>query len=353
MAGLLDQPHTDSLTRPLSLPSLSCQLRARFLKSGLQRLLSRMKDAINKAVKQDAAHHSTSQQRAQAAPVLEGKWSELADSLYPFDAVSRSSLSTATLAVLSPSLSFLRWLTHFLLDCQYPAAPYERHCAALEMLRLILACFNLLRESNGDVARAVETPSASLDSHLIRHAVLTPLLTASSVLILLAGVGRAWQSVRFLSYSILVSAFPSPLPGFTSFSSVRRLLEWSLSLSSSPRARDSEAGALAIKLVFIKYVRQLGWTVPLQDIAQCMQETRQQPVDGSVSSDWPISPSSASAVFFFLCFHSHSARLSAHSAPLHSSLVALHCCPRSPARCGASVPSRDRGGAVRWMERER
>ena len=285
-----------------------------------------MRDAINRAVKQDATTqpHSVSQNSQRA---IDSDCWDTSGLSYPFDAVSRLSLSPTTLALLGPSLSFLRWLTQFLLDCQYPAAAYERHCAALEILRLMVACFNLQHErqqpnasdndNHGDLrTESINSSSAALDSHLIRHAVLSPLLTASSVLILLAGVGRAWQSVRLSSYSLLIAAFPAPLPGFTTCTSVRRLLEWSLSLSASPRARDSEAGALAIKLVFIKYVQQMCWTVPLQHIAHSAVEQQQQqqraprtgPLDDSVAdlaadrvpSEWPIASSSASAVFSFL-----------------------------------------------------
>ena len=269
-----------------------------------------MRDAFNKAVKQDTAtHHSVSPHQQQPQPIeAQGEGSQTSSPLYPFDSMSRSTLSSATLQLLSPSLSFLRWLTQFLIDCQHPAAAYERHCAALEMLRLVIVTFNLQHQQQQHSAGHIdgttehaETPVTSLDSHLVRHAVLTPLLTASSTLVLLSGVGRAWQAVRFLSYSILVSAFPSPLPGFASRASVRRLLEWSLSLSSSPRARDSEAGALAIKLVFIKYVKQLRWVVPLQHIAHSMQRQQRPSMASAVELEWRISSSSASAVFDFLC----------------------------------------------------
>ena len=305
-----------------------------------------MRDAINKAIKLDVPPHSTSPPPPKQQLDSDAAGHEAAASFYPFDELSRASLSSITRAVLSPSLVFLRWLTQFLIDCQYPAAAYERHCAALEMLRLMVACFNLQHErqqqrhetdGSGLANARTELPSALLESHLVRHAVLAPLLTAPSVLVLLAGVGRAWQSVRSLSYSILVSAFPCPLPGFSSFSSVRRLLEWSLSLSSSPRARDSEAGALAIKLVFVKYVKQLAWIVPLQQIALSLQQRQPydarssaaavSPADDGVPAEWSISSSSTSAVFSFLCsirslLVSQLAVL--RSAPLSSRYTAAH-----------------------------
>ena len=195
----------------------------------------------------------------------------------------------------APSLRFLRWLCRFLFRCQFPASSYDRHCAALEIFRVVLAVFRI-RPADGLTSASSSSSVLSPESQLWQQTVLSPLCTVSSVCTLFCGIGRAWQTVRWLSYRSLLSSFAAPLPGFASFAAVHSLLRWSLSLSASPRARESEAGALALKLLFNTYVRQLRWSIPLHRVAQ---ELGAADADCGCD-DWGVAGSSQAAVLYFL-----------------------------------------------------
>ena len=194
--------------------------------------------------------------------------------------------------LLSPSLTFLRWLCDFLFLAQYPASTYDRHCAALEVFRVVLAIFHL--------RPTVEPSTSTIDAHLWFDVILRPLLTPSAVSTLMASIGRAWQTVRWLSYFVLLSSYPAPLPGFASFPAVHSLLSWALTLSGSPRSRDSEAGALALKLLFKRYVQQLHWAIPIHLTADLLATSSSLTPPPSYFVEWTVASSSHEAVFAFL-----------------------------------------------------
>lgn len=79
---------------------------------------------------------------------------------------------------------------------------------------------------------------------------------------LLSLLGSSWDRSRALAYSIL-ARFPRPLAGYEGVGGAARLAEQGLRLSGSGRQRESDQGALILRLVFVSYARGLGLRVPL------------------------------------------------------------------------------------------
>lgn len=79
---------------------------------------------------------------------------------------------------------------------------------------------------------------------------------------LLALLGSSWDRSRVLAYSIL-ARFPRPLAGYEGLGGAARLAEQGLRLSGSGRQRESDQGALILRLVFVSYARGLRRRVPL------------------------------------------------------------------------------------------
>lgn len=79
---------------------------------------------------------------------------------------------------------------------------------------------------------------------------------------LLALLGSSWDRSRALAYSIL-ARFPRPLAGYKGLDGATCLAAQGLRLSSSGRQRESDRGALVLRLVFGSYARGLGLHVPL------------------------------------------------------------------------------------------
>ena len=50
------------------------------------------------------------------------------------------------------------------------------------------------------------------------------------------------------AYEVL-ARFPAPLPGWEERDALLRLLQWAQSLVASPRARESDAGSLIVKVL--------------------------------------------------------------------------------------------------------
>ena len=267
---------------PFTLKVSDPSIQAKFLKQAWQRLLVRIRDSVGRLLKYGTA---------EGAACITGVHA------YPFDKRATAELSEKVRGLLSPSLAFLRWLCGFLFLAQYPASTYERLCAGLEVFRLTLVVLH--------IEPLTDPASTPIDVHLWHDAVMRPLSTPSAVSMLFSSIGRSWQTVRWLSYFVLLSAYPAPLPGFSTFPSVHILLTWALTLSNSPRSRDSEAGALALKLLFKKYVQQLHWRIPIHLTAEHLaapsssaSPSPQPPA--SYFEQWGVASSVHVAAFSFL-----------------------------------------------------
>eukprot|EP00250_Pteridium_aquilinum_P018278 c24018_g1_i1 orf=60-7133(+) len=147
--------------------------------------------------------------------------------------------------------SFMRWFCNILLFSLYPSAPYERKTMSMELIAAMLESWSLTNAS----LYSIGTNS---------------FLTVDATTVLLGSIVDSWDKLREGAFRIL-SSYPTPLPGYKSTFEVEKILKWAMSLVNSPRVRESDAGALVLRLVFQKYVVQLGWILKLhpQPLAMC------------------------------------------------------------------------------------
>ncbi|PKA50724.1 hypothetical protein AXF42_Ash017603 [Apostasia shenzhenica] len=141
---------------------------------------------------------------------------------------------------------FMMWLSCYLFYSCYASAPYERKTMAME---LILIMMNIWPPGQVQVDQKLCPYSEGFTS-------------ADSTLSLVGSIIDSWDKLRENSYRILL-CFPTPLPGISSDESLNKVVNWAKVLVCSPRVRESDAGALTFRLIFRKYVMELGWEVGL------------------------------------------------------------------------------------------
>lgn len=147
---------------------------------------------------------------------------------------------------------FTRWLSCFLYFSFYPSAPYKRKIMAMDLILIMLNVWSIVpsfQESNGPT---------SPDSCLYPYD--KGITLPDSILLLVGAIVDSWDRLRENSFRILLH-FPTPLPGILDEGMVQNVISWAKQLVSSPRVRESDAGALILRLIFRKYVIELGWVV--------------------------------------------------------------------------------------------
>nr|BCQ84886.1 thyroid adenoma associated protein [Symplocarpus renifolius] len=140
---------------------------------------------------------------------------------------------------------FMKWLSCFLFYSCYPSAPYERKTMAMELILIMIDVWPIVPPSRGS-------------GYLYPYS--EEFTSPDSTLSLVGSIIDSWDKLRESSFRILL-CFPSPLPGVSSYDSVMEVIRWAKKLVCSPRVRESDAGALALRLIFRKYVLELGWVV--------------------------------------------------------------------------------------------
>ncbi|XP_047314742.1 thyroid adenoma-associated protein homolog [Impatiens glandulifera] len=168
--------------------------------------------------------------------IKQGKWKPLSSFNNGDETVNRA----------EDLFSFMKWLSSFLFFSCYPSAPYERKIMAME---LILVMFNLW-----PILPSLEGKCDSL------YPYSECLTSPDSTLLLVGSIVDSWDRLRENSFRILLH-FPTPLPGISSLDAVKEVITWAKQLICSPRVRECDAGALTLRLVFRKYVIELGWIV--------------------------------------------------------------------------------------------
>ncbi|KAL5725456.1 hypothetical protein ACHQM5_008598 [Ranunculus cassubicifolius] len=146
---------------------------------------------------------------------------------------------------------FMRWLSCFLFLSCYPSAPYERKIMAMELILIMINVWPVIPPSNANCNSA---PVSTLYPY--GEGFTSP----DSTLLLVGSIIDSWDKLRENSFCILLH-FPTPLPGISSEERVREVITWAKKLVCSPRVRESDAGALCLRLIFRKYVLELEWIV--------------------------------------------------------------------------------------------
>ncbi|GAB2212497.1 hypothetical protein Drorol1_Dr00020468 [Drosera rotundifolia] len=167
---------------------------------------------------------------------------------------------------------FMKWLSLFLFLSCYPSAPYERKIIATELILTLINVWSIV-------------PSLPDDNSLYPYN--RGLTSPESTLLLVGSVIDSWDRLRENSFKILLK-FPTPLPGISDPLMVEDLVSWAKRLVCSPRVRESDAGALAIRLILRKYVVELGWIVRVSNDSVSCKTASVSPVVVYVTSliDW-------------------------------------------------------------------
>ncbi|XP_050136033.1 uncharacterized protein LOC126611696 isoform X2 [Malus sylvestris] len=157
---------------------------------------------------------------------------------------------------------FMRWLSSFLFFSCYPSAPYKRKIMAMELILIMLNVWSIVpasQEKNG---------SLCVEDRLYPYN--KGMTSPDSTLLLVGSIIDSWDKLRENSFRILLH-FPTPLPGISDEGMVQNVILWAKKLVCSPRVRETDAGALTLRLIFRKYVLQLGWTVQASVNVTCLR----------------------------------------------------------------------------------
>ena len=147
---------------------------------------------------------------------------------------------------------FMKWLSSFLFFSCYPSAPYERKIMAMELILIMLNVWTVIPPQQGK--HGAISPESCL------YPYDKGFTSPDSTLLLVGSIIDSWDRLRENSFRILLQ-FPTPLPGISSEGMIKEVIIWAKKLVFSPRVRESDAGALALRLIFRKYVLELGWNV--------------------------------------------------------------------------------------------
>lgn len=173
---------------------------------------------------------------------------------------------------------FMKWLSCFLFFSLYPSAPYERKIMAMDLM--------LIMHSAWSIVPPKQEKCDSISSETILSPYSKGFTLPDSTMLLVGSIVDSWDRLRENSFRILLH-FPTPLPGISCPDMVREVILWAKKLVCSPRVRESDAGALTMRLIFRKYVLELGWIVRASSDVVCFC-TQSEVVNGDYQSSATI-----------------------------------------------------------------
>ncbi|KAK7266370.1 hypothetical protein RIF29_19014 [Crotalaria pallida] len=147
---------------------------------------------------------------------------------------------------------FMRWLSGFLFFSCYPSAPYKRKIMAMDLILIMINVWSV------KPSISEESNSSSSGYHLYPYS--KGMTSSDSTLLLVGSIVDSWDRLRENSFRILLY-FPTPLPGISGEDMLKKVIAWAMKLVCSPRVRESDAGALTLRLIFRKYVLEQGWLI--------------------------------------------------------------------------------------------
>jgi hypothetical protein len=146
--------------------------------------------------------------------------------------------------ITQDSFNVCEWLRDELQNNLYPGTTFDREVMAIDLINCVI-----------DVCGKTSDHIQCFFTESMTNIVLTLLVSS-------------WDKSRRAAAD-LIKKFPSPLPGHSSPIQVNTLISWGCSLTGSAKQRESEAGALILKVLFSIYCVQLGWdniSVPLDSL---------------------------------------------------------------------------------------
>ena len=278
-------------------------VRAKFVHC-IQRILIRLRDGVHREIREDMAVRDRVAANVSAAAVAGSTSAPVAAAGVSARSNADESVSSAAhlvgvlsapaLSRVGPAFRFFAFFEQFLFDSLYPSAPFERTTAALELYKVLAEAF-LDTAPFAAAAAAVDptsqaqaagwatsAPVGNIDVWQLR----STLFTREKTCVLINLLASNHERVRLLAFELL-ERFPAPLPSFehvrlastvivssasasasASSTSLVPLLRWAMTLCRSPRMRDAEGGALALKLIFRKYVVGLRWCIDYNAMAR-------------------------------------------------------------------------------------
>lgn len=191
----------------------------------------------------------------------QGSWQPLLD-CNNNEAYSTKGIEESLIKRAENLFNFMRWLSCFLFFSCYPSAPYKRKIMAMDLLLIMLNVWPITLTS--------QDKDGSLRPESSLYPYSKGITLPDSTLLLVGSIIDSWDRLRESSFRILLY-FPNPLPGISSKDMVQKVINWAKKLVCSPRVRESDAGALTLRLLFRKYVLELGWILRASVDVVCFQ----------------------------------------------------------------------------------
>ncbi|XP_062106665.1 uncharacterized protein LOC133818005 isoform X2 [Humulus lupulus] len=174
---------------------------------------------------------------------------------------------------------FMRWLSCFLFFSCYPSAPYKRKIMAMDLILIMLNVWSILS--------SVKETCGSFSIERCLSPFNEGITLPDSTLLLVGSVIDSWDRLRESSFRILLH-FPTPLPGISDENMVQNMIIWAKKLVCSPRVRESDAGALTLRLIFRKYVLDLGWILNASANVVCSKPELENKDGLVLNSTYPV-----------------------------------------------------------------
>ncbi|KAG1120760.1 hypothetical protein G6F42_012679 [Rhizopus arrhizus] len=168
--------------------------------------------------------------------------------------------------------TFLYWLCDHVAESLYPGASYQRVATALRILNITIKVFGVteLPAIEGFTDQQPDFPFTMPIANLRLCKTLVDVFM------------NPYDFNRVQAFEILCQ-FPSPLPGMEAKSDVQDLLWWGLNNVVSTRAGESDSGAMVFRLVFTKYVMELGFDLSPEQNAATVASTNKVSAATTVS----------------------------------------------------------------------
>ncbi|KAN0015283.1 hypothetical protein ACTFIU_008008 [Dictyostelium citrinum] len=150
-------------------------------------------------------------------------------------------------------IEYINWSCQLFAYNLYPDAPFSRKMLPLEAFSEFV---DIWSSKGGQEKKSLQEFLVYIENKSVL------LYSKSSTDILINNLWDSYDRCRELSTDILMK-FPSPLPGMESDEKIISFLLWAVKLACSPKARECDTGAFALKLYLKKYVFGADGLVPI------------------------------------------------------------------------------------------
>ncbi|XP_021346586.1 uncharacterized protein LOC110445988 isoform X1 [Mizuhopecten yessoensis] len=177
--------------------------------------------------------------------------------------------------LLDSSLAFVEWLQCLCINSLMTGACYQRRKTCLDLLTIL---YDTMVYQTNSKQRKSFTPESTLT--LVAYARehdLWDFFSASNTVCVLHCLCDGADEIQEMSANLLMKYFHWPMSSDSSWMNMTQedlachLLTHALNCCNSPKASESQSGALLTKIIFTKYVVEQGWTfdMTLTDDGAC------------------------------------------------------------------------------------